>query len=258
MILAASGMAQAGATGTWRFSFTSNDLMNVVTAEGADGTTAVDNGVYDGARLYRNNGNGLRSYNASTNDALGTWMNDTGMRLVEFNLWGYDGRGANWGEEFKPKDPAWSNYGTDGTGWSADVVDWPWGSYADYEEGKQGAYTSGLSGDLLSWDTDFDDSDSATAYANGIKFDGTTDTMTFTFDVNLNGSWYDSDAWYNGQEGDLVFWFGGYGLDGNGNWSDVYEGNIVLTGQQIPVPSALLLGSMGMGIVGWLRKRRML
>jgi hypothetical protein len=255
-VILIAGTAKASPTGTWRFSFTSDDLMNVVTVDGVDGSTAVDNGVYDGARLYRNDGDYLHSCNEGTNDALITWMNTTDMRLVEFNIWGYDGRGANWGEEYKPMDPAWSNYGSSSSAWDTEIVDWPWGSFEDYEASHQGAYTSGLNGDLLCWDTDFGDADNAAAYANGLKFDGTSDTVTFTFDVQLNGSWYDDDLWYDGQEGQLVFWFGGYGLDGNGNWSDVYEGNMVLTGYQVPAPGALLLGSMGLGIVNWMRRRR--
>ena len=266
LILAASSTAQAGPTGWWRFSFTSSDLMNVVTAQGAEGSTAVDNGLYSGARLYRDNfgndynGDGsvdkddwLRSYQDDTDTQMVNWMNTTAARLVEFNLWGYNGRGANWGEEFKPQDPAWANAGVSDAAWTTQVVAWPWGNFEDYD-----TTGSGLNGDLLCWDTDFDDSDNASAYANGIKFDGSTPDITFTLDVHLDGSWYDDDAWYNGEEGKLVFWFGGYPLLNDLGWGEVYEGNMILEGTYIPAPGAILLGSIGVGLVGWLRRRRTL
>lgn len=43
-----------------------------------------------------------------------------------------------------------------------------------------------------------------------------------------------------------------------GSWASPFKGEIEFSVVQVPVPGALLLGGMGMGFVGWLRRRRSL
>ena len=94
-------------TVTQTYQFTGADLMNYVIAPGPDGSTAAGNGEFDGARLRRDGTNpdgqlARRSYWGSQNEDFTNWLETTNDRFLSFNLWGLDGRGASWGEDYKP------------------------------------------------------------------------------------------------------------------------------------------------------------
>jgi hypothetical protein len=85
---------------TYEFTITGQQLMNYTIANGSSGQTAVDNGIYNDVRKR----GGYSSYLASENTDFVNWTNTTDEKLVSFNLWGYDGKGANWEEKYQIYD----------------------------------------------------------------------------------------------------------------------------------------------------------
>jgi len=236
---------------TYEYTINGRDLMNYVTADGTDGSTAIDNDIYNGARLYRNIDS--RSYINSEKDSFTNWANNTTDRLADFNLWGYDGNGANWGEIYKVY--SWGDTPTSSdSAWDGYIIDWPWGSFDNYANGKTGYGDHYNDGKLLGW--------GANDYSAGLDFSG-TNNPTFTFQMTLNmddPAFGSSSPWYDGVEGQMVFWFGGSMLTEGNEWvtNGIYEGNIILQGEQQPVPepSTILLMGIGLlGLVGYSRKR---
>ena len=251
LVLLLGGVAHA-ATIRYEFSFTADDLMSYVTASGLDGSTAADNGIFDGGRLVRQNlvsgHTYTRSYVGSEQTAFTYWANSTNDRLISFNLWGLDGRGARWGEDYKPA--AWIDQ-SNPTGWSDWQYNWPvaWGS----------APAGYITDEFIGWD--------ASTYGDALSFGDSGNASTeFRFQVDFDTADLEWGANTNGAPNtlpQLTFWFGGY----MGNGSDasaidwdapayIYEGNMTLTGTVVPVPAAAGLGFLGMGLVGFLRRRK--
>lgn len=247
LIAALSLLLIAGAyadTVRYEFSFTAADLMSYVTAAGSDNTSAAANGVYDGARLIRLNldGNGIantRSYWASESAAFTAWAGSTNDRLLSLNLWGLNGRGANWGEDYKPLD--WVSW--DGpSGWSEWSETW---SGAGWGIPPAGYNTE----EFIGWD--------AATFADGFNFqDGNLASQVFTFTVDFDTT----DMFWGGNTNGapntpptLTFWFGGY-MDRDGLWTSgnyyIYEGNMVLMGKQVPVPEPTTVALLGVSLAG--------
>ncbi len=245
--------AEAGIV-RYKFGFTAADMMNYVTVNGANGSTAVSNGLFNGARQVRKelgSGNGrTRSYVASENVAFSNWADTTTDRFLGFNLWGLDGNGAKWGDDFKPTK--WVSQG-DPTGWNDWQYNWPssWGSPP----------VGYITDEFIGWD--------ASTYGNSLGFgEAGNAAVEFSFVVDLDT---DNMFWGGATNGapntlpELTFWFGGWMGMGTGgaagdaiNWDNsyMYEGNMVLKGTQVPEPATLALLSLGLAGIGFVRKKK--
>jgi len=230
---------------TYQFSFTAADLMSYKLVDGADGSSAAANNLFDGARLKRDgtnasSANAFRSYRASQNQGFDNWAKSTTDRLMSFNLWGFDGLGANWGEDYKPT--SWGTL-TGPTGWTTSFSTYPWVIPDKH-----------ITDQMACWD--------ANSFNDGFTFGSPNlEDLEFTFRVAIDSDdafWHQST---NQAPNDLnvpklTFWFGGYMKDENFSKYDSYEGNMVLTGQAVPEPVTTMLLAMGLGAAGFKRLRR--
>jgi len=239
-------LSTAHATVTWyEFSFTAADLMDAVYVSGEVGETAAENGLYDGARLSREGGSPYdkRTYVTVQHQNFLNWQTDCTQRFASFNLWGFDGRGAGWGEDYMHMNQA--SVSAPG-GWTSWEEEWPdtWGENPNPFPNAR----------LLGWD--------AGSVGQGFHFDD-EDLASKEFRFRLQ---FDSEDWrYYGETytapntlgGDMTFWFGGWMMDDSEADPYIYEGNMVLCGSEVPEPSTLaLLGLVGVAGLGWVRLRR--
>jgi hypothetical protein len=258
MMLVINGAAQANVV-TRTYYFTGADLLNNVFVAGADESTPVENNLYSGARSLRVGQVGRvsedyldpligRTFVTSRQDEFTTrWAAyaTAGYVFDEFNLWGCNGRSVKYGENYKPLE--WVGI-TAPAGWTTGYYDY----YVEYGGNPPAGYLTRLfpywyattAGDGLSM--------SATpAELAALKFSATIkfDTDNMWWGTNPGAAPNSLDA--------LTMYFGGWLKDYDEGGvkldSQVYDGNIYAA---IPAPGAILLGSIGVGLVGWLKRRR--
>jgi len=244
LLLAVSGTAQAGLT----YVFNPNNLIDLYdqgpplgTSDPANPRSVYTNKV-DPYPAYIGIGDwNMAGYGSTMDEAIKAdylqWRDIDDGYITQFNIWLADNpRARGWGETLVIK-PYTGLTATTAAGWSVEVSTNAWHSDLYYAE----------------WTAD--------NVANALKIGG-PDIGDFSFsatlyvDENENG-WDASDPLaVLGQ--DYTIWFGGYGV---GTDSISHEsGDILFQGTldiaPIPAPGAILLGGIGVGLVGWLRRRR--
>jgi hypothetical protein len=231
----------AQATISWYdFSFSAADVMSYSYANGAVGTGAAENSLYDGARLVRLPGSYQRSYVGAQQSAFTNWATTTTDRLTTINLWGFDGLGAGWGEDYKHMDRTVMSNPSGWTEWT----DVGWGAGWGANPNPNTAVTP-------AWIIDNLDPGFGLGFA-----DGHLASQAFNFRLK-----FDDANWRYGHEthgapntlgGPMTFWFGGWMGDAANPFKYIYEGNMVLQGSEVPEPSTMVLlaaaGLLGLGV----------
>jgi hypothetical protein len=172
------GVAANATVSTYEFSFTAEDLMSYTTFAGPDGSTAADNGLFNGARarrdgVYKTGPLASRSFWTSQSGTFTTWTTSTTDKFLSFNLWGLDGLGANWGEDYKPT--AWGTT-TYPAGWTPTVTTYS-GPPNFWGPPPAGYITE----QIIGWD--------ANTYADGLNFQDTNlASKTFTFQMSIDSA----------------------------------------------------------------------
>jgi len=224
------------------YTFTGADLINnVFDSEGrySDGSLTY----YEGARqIGPANATPVGAtflddpYATNFNNVWNAYDNEV---LFQFNLWGVNGDGGQWGEDYKPL--SWVS-GTGPQGWT-------FGMNAGMPYWVAGA--DGLSVKAAQCELE------ALVFTVSIEFD--TDDMWWG---NPNGYLYGANTAPNSINGLTMGFTGLIGeYDSSGNlindYYDVYVGNM-LGSVTVPVPGAVMLGGIGVWFVGWLRRRKSL
>ena len=211
---------------SYRFTFTGADLMSYYASLGyGDATTPATLPLLDGALKFKPSATGvpdLYSWRTSTQDAFNTMATTSGYGLATFHLWGYGGDAATfWGETLTLPANSWTNTGTADSGWASGLL-------SDAGTGYQTVLSFGR-----------------TITGAAIAFGG-PNSPNFSFTIDLP----DSTTWLDSTEGKLAFWFGGYLVDSDYIEVGTLQGNMVLTGTQVPVPEPTTLLLFGAGLIG--------
>ena len=241
LMITAVGLNANAAMVTYEYSVSADTLFSYTLFDGVDGTTAAENGIYDGARLSRHISGNARSYIESENEEFESWITTTDQRMTTLNFWGFDGRGAGWGEDFKHTSRAMVSAPGD---WS----DWSTGWLASW-----GANPNPNTDQTPGW------------YANSFSSAiGVNDTnlisQLFTFQLT-----FDDTDWLYGEEtfgapNDLdqgiTLWFGGWMGSEDNLYEHIYEGNLVLQGTRVEVPEPPVVAIASLGILCMFARRR--
>ena len=239
-------VVSAASMATYEFTLTGTQMMSYTFVNGASGSSPVDNGLYTGARLFKTWDNQAGDYTAqyasyqrSSNRDFVLWTLGED-KIVDLQLWGYGGNGNNWGETYKVQD--WV---------SASSTDPNWHPYIDSWLPSWGPTPANNNGDLQDWWAS-DDAEWDYDYNHGFGFHESSYpefTFSLTLDMDDPAFYGNSSPWYNNQEGQMVFWFGAWAMNIDGNFTGFYEGNVILQGElanTVPEPASLFLFGMGL------------
>ncbi|MHC4740298.1 MAG: hypothetical protein ACYS8Z_00140 [Planctomycetota bacterium] len=191
-------------------------------------------------------------YQTATYDAwLGAGPLDnsgSAFGICEVQLWGagWPNGLLAWNEGYRVNAGAgaWQILATP-TGWTGAIVDNPWDDNG----------TATLDQYWAVWTAD--------DYTNRILYSSAgngTDDYIFGFRVDIIGEYATTlepnpDGNPFEDDGSLRVWFGGVSLDRTNEWTNEgFDGIMEL--RPIPAPGAILLGGIGAGLVGWLRRRK--
>lgn len=204
------------------------------------------------------------SYNTYMNWRDGLGQNEG---ISAFNTWLLDNPNArSWGETIVARTDAPPGAATAAEGWTAEVIDNPWGAgYLVQYYTDDPAYYINTVSDIgkFSFTVDaYDDVDN-----DGWDEDDPGITLFDSYRIWFGAvNWTEADGGGWTQEWSVHFDDEGWGdrtstmepwsagLVGAEGYGSGYEG--VLEIQAVPVPGAALLGAMGLGMVGWLKRRK--